>query len=458
LTVLSGTTATLLDRFDTLSTVVQRALPVLAFAAGVATSILLIVAAWMSADAAARRIAAAVGLYTAVLLFTRAVGLSDSTAAWRAAVCLATLGSGGLLVLAVRHELRSTGRRRAALVVGVVGSVGAVIVAATTVGGRVAGRPFAYPEVLGLLGWSAVLASALPLVAVGVRNGRGLQRRVGLAFCMSAVAHVLPLSGHQRPEQLAAALELGGAAMLLLGAALFLATTLHSVLARQEDTEIRLAEAEAAMAEKAERDHEIRNLVAGLSGAASVLTSDGVDGTDRRHLLAAAGAELERLQRMLRPETAGSRSRPTSVAALLADLAAVHRASGLTVHLETEGEPEVIMERGALSQVLTNLLVNCSRHAPGAPVWLRCRSLAGTVRIEVVDAGPGLPSGASTSVLSRGVRGPGSDGEGLGLAISADLVGRHGGTLTLSSGRSGCTARIDLPSSTSTVPLSYASV
>ena len=394
------------------------------------------------------------GLYTVVLLLTRAVGLQDSQAAWLAAVCCAMLGSGGLLVLTARRERRSTPGRAVGLVVGAVATAAVMIGATTALSGRVAGRPFETAEAVNLSGWSGLLASALLLLAVGVRTGRGLLRWVGLAFVVSAIAHTLPLGGTDLVsgllEQVAAALELGGAAMLLMGAALFLATTLHGVLTRQEVTETRLAEAEAAMAEKAERDHEIRNLVAGLSGAANVLKSDGANGTiDGRRLLVAAGAELERLQHMVRPAAVSSRPTSTSVTALLADLAEMHRAAGLTVHVEPEGEPEVAMERGALTQILTNLLVNCSRHAPGAPVWLRCRSGAGTVRIEVVDAGPGLPAGANASVLRRGVRGATSSGEGLGLAITADIVGRYGGTFTLSSGRIGCVARLDLPSSAS---------
>jgi two-component system OmpR family sensor kinase len=458
LTAFCGTAATLVGRFDAHGAVVQRALPVLALAAGVATSILLIVAAWMSADAAARRIAAAVGLYTVVLLLTRAVGLQDSPAASSAAVCLATLGSGGLLLLTAGREFRSTPGRSTALVVCTVATAAVVIVTSMAVSGPVAGRSFQTAQAVSLLGWSGFLVSALPLLAVGSRTDRGLLRRVGLAFAMSAIAHILPLGGggpvNGRFEQVAATLELGGAALLLVGAALFLVATLHGVLARQEVTETRLAEAEAVMADQAERDHEIRNLVAGLSGAANVLKSDGANGTvDGRRLLVAAGAELERLQHMVRPDADPSRSTPTSVTALLADLAAMHRAAGLTVHVEPEGDPEVAMERKALSQVLTNLLVNCSRHAPGAPVWLRCRSHADTVRIEVVDAGPGLPAGANGALLNRGVRGPGSTGEGLGLAISADIVGRHGGIFTLRSGRRGCVARLDLPSSTRDLPL-----
>lgn len=405
--VLCGTTAVLVSRFGIHDAVGQRALPVLALAAGVATSILLIVAAWMSADRAAQRIAAAVGLYTVLLLLTRAVGVQDPAAAWSV--------WGGAGVVDDVH------------------------------------RPSDIAAVVDLLAWSAVGVMALLLLAVGVRSDRGLLRRAGLAFAVSAIGHALPptrtgFADVQAP-QIAGALELAGAAMLLVGAVLFLASTLRDVLDRQEVAESRLAEAEAAMAETAERDHEIRNLVAGLSGAAHVLRSDGLDGTvEVQRLLVAAGAELERLQQMLRPGSDNPTGLPTSVAPLLKDLAAVHGAAGLTVHLEVEGDPEVVMDRASLAQVLTNLLVNCARHAPGAPVWLRCRSHGDKVRIEVVDDGPGLPADTIVSVLGRGVRGPGSRGEGLGLAINADIATRHGGTFTLTSGGNGCIASLDLPS------------
>jgi two-component system, OmpR family, sensor kinase len=134
-----------------------------------------------------------------------------------------------------------------------------------------------------------------------------------------------------------------------------------------------------------------------------------------------------------------------AVGRVLRDLALMHRAGGLDVWVEVDGDPHVAVEPEALVQVLTNLLVNCTRHAPGAQVWLRACTRGRQVRIEVADNGPGLPPGATAALLRRGVRGPDSTGDGLGLAITVELVERHHGTFTLVSGDRGCTAVLDLP-------------
>jgi signal transduction histidine kinase len=63
----------------------------------------------------------------------------------------------------------------------------------------------------------------------------------------------------------------------------------------------------------------------------------------------------------------------------------------------------------------------------------------------VADDGPGLPPGGADAVLRRGVRGPASTGDGLGLAVVADLVRRHRGRFVLHSSAAGCTAVIHLP-------------
>lgn len=201
-----------------------------------------------------------------------------------------------------------------------------------------------------------------------------------------------------------------------------------------------LAAAEAALTAVAERDHELRNIVAGLAGALSVL---GVPSEEGGLLLGAARAELARLQQMLDgPRGVGRAS--TAVGPVLRDLATVHRASGMDVRVSVDGDPAVAVEAGALAQVVANLLVNCARHAPGAPVRIRARRVGGRVRVEVADAGPGLPHGAGDP-MRRGARGPRSTGSGLGLAITADLLRSRGGTLALRSSGRGATAVVELP-------------
>lgn len=210
-------------------------------------------------------------------------------------------------------------------------------------------------------------------------------------------------------------------------------------------TRRRLAEAEAALTAVAERDHELRNLVAGLTGAASVLGTPGFDLPGEGGLLfAAARAELSRLQAMLNGGRAQG-PRLTAVGPILRDLAAVHGASGTDVRVIVEGDPLTAVDGSTVAQVIANLLVNCARHAPGAAVRIRARRTGERVLVEVADNGPGLPPGAADALLGRGVRGPGSSGSGLGLTIAADLLRARGGSLALRSSGRGVTAVVELP-------------
>ena len=153
---------------------------------------------------------------------------------------------------------------------------------------------------------------------------------------------------------------------------------------------------------------------------------------------------MTRLQEMLGGRHTDDRQ-PIPVGQVLRDLAAVHRASGIDVHVAVEGDPVADVESSTLAQVIANLLVNCARHAPGATVWIRARRTGERVRIEVVDNGPGLPAGAGSTLLRRGVRGPRSSGSGLGLAITADLLSARGGSISLRSPGRGVTAVVELP-------------
>jgi two-component system OmpR family sensor kinase len=96
--------------------------------------------------------------------------------------------------------------------------------------------------------------------------------------------------------------------------------------------------------------------------------------------------------------------------------------------------------------VVTNLLVNCDRHAPGrrhrprVPGW-------GPSRRRGPDAGPGLRAALGHDVLQRGVHDPRPAGSGLGLHISAQLIDREGGELDLRTVTDprGCLATVRLP-------------
>lgn len=425
---------------------VERALSVLTFAGGVAASILLLVAAWMSGNRSARCVAAAVAVYAGVALLLRAVQADPEAGVWVLLASVGVLGVVALLVLAVRGPVDAARGGRVLKIV-----VGLVVAGTVAIGATAMVIPGPVPilvaiSVADLVAWSGVGAAGLLLVLVGLPRDRPLLRRIGLAFTTIGVAHAIRLSGWHASTVVVEAFELAAVAMFLVAALPFLLVSVQHVWREQEKSDSRLAEAEAVMASVAERDHELRNLVAGLSGAASVLTGQITTTADGRVLLAAAGAELDRLRRML--DAGRTTPEPTEIAVgpVLRDLAAVHGASGMDVEVDVEGDPRVVMDGSALAQVVANLLVNCARHAPGAAVRLRVRSRGDEVLVEVSDDGPGLPPGWSDAVLRRGLRGPRSTGQGLGLAIIADLVRVHGGSFTLRSAGAGCTAVVGLPS------------
>jgi len=94
-----------------------------------------------------------------------------------------------------------------------------------------------------------------------------------------------------------------------------------------------------------------------------------------------------------------------------------------------------------LSRVVRNLAENAARHAR-TTVWLSCVAEGPTVQVVVSDDGPGIPAAQRGRVFERFVRleadrGRGSGGSGLGLAIVAEIVAAHGGTIEACSAQGG---------------------
>ncbi|SDG05634.1 Signal transduction histidine kinase [Lentzea fradiae] len=94
--------------------------------------------------------------------------------------------------------------------------------------------------------------------------------------------------------------------------------------------------------------------------------------------------------------------------------------------------PLVLGDRRRLDRVIANLIENAGRHAGGA-VRIAVLHRDGKVRLEVDDAGPGVPEEMREQVFERFTRGTragsrGTDtGSGLGLALVAEHVRRHHG-------------------------------
>jgi signal transduction histidine kinase len=92
----------------------------------------------------------------------------------------------------------------------------------------------------------------------------------------------------------------------------------------------------------------------------------------------------------------------------------------------------VLADPERISLVLGNLLANAIRYSPpGQAVELRSEPEGGRVRFSVTDRGPGIPREQQQRVFEKFVRLPGAKGEGIGLGlyISREIVGAHGGEM-----------------------------
>jgi two-component system, OmpR family, sensor kinase len=103
------------------------------------------------------------------------------------------------------------------------------------------------------------------------------------------------------------------------------------------------------------------------------------------------------------------------------------------IRVEVKGPALVVGDRDQLRQVLGNLLRNAFVHTPaGTPIEVTLEHLAGEVRLEIRDHGPGLPTSDAEALFERFWRSEagrerGRGGAGLGLAIVAAIVDAHRG-------------------------------
>jgi two-component system OmpR family sensor kinase len=225
----------------------------------------------------------------------------------------------------------------------------------------------------------------------------------------------------------------------------------RQVVRDRQDREAERAE-QSARAEHAdlERAHEIRNALSNLSAITTLLVRPG-ENTRLRPVraddAAAApgsineiiGSEFARLHSLLESSSSAHDSASTPVDRVLTRLVTLRRLTGSAITLRCPPGLVAAVPAATLAQVVTNLLANCARHAPGAEIHVSARVTPGACIIEVTDAGPGLLALQGETATT---------GSGLGLELSSQLVHEFGGTLQLMPATrfpSGTTARLCLP-------------
>jgi signal transduction histidine kinase len=185
--------------------------------------------------------------------------------------------------------------------------------------------------------------------------------------------------------------------------------------------------------------HEIKNPLAGLSGALELLSEDLASDarhlevvTEMRHQVTRLANTMEGLLSFARPPKA--KLRATDVKETLEKVLFLIRQQcrGGCVNVVSEVPqdlPDVLADPSQLEQVFLNLCLNgCQAMNAKDEGTLTVRSHAGegNVVVEIQDTGPGIASDARAQVFKPFFTTK-REGNGLGLAISARIVADHGG-------------------------------
>jgi PAS domain S-box-containing protein len=110
--------------------------------------------------------------------------------------------------------------------------------------------------------------------------------------------------------------------------------------------------------------------------------------------------------------------------------------AGVVVELRTSGPLMARVDRLRLEQVVTNLLSNAMKYAPGLPVELSVEREERTAVLSVKDHGPGISPEAQARIFERYERASGRHSRhslGLGLYVARQIARAHGGDLTVES-------------------------
>jgi two-component system sensor histidine kinase KdpD len=193
--------------------------------------------------------------------------------------------------------------------------------------------------------------------------------------------------------------------------------------------------------------HDLRTPLASILGSATSLKAyrDSLGAGEQNELIGTIQEEAERLNHFIANLLDMTRLESGALVPNLSliDLddvvgSVLRRAPTQNHRLVLELEPDLPMLRldpVLFEQVLFNLLDNAAKYAPpDTAITLRARRGGGTVKVQVLDEGPGLPEEDRERVFDKFYRVRVADkkraGTGLGLAIARGFMEAMGGTIT----------------------------
>ncbi len=235
---------------------------------------------------------------------------------------------------------------------------------------------------------------------------------------------------------------------------------------RLDKAQARTASARSAIGMADMLAHEIKNPLAGITGAAQLLAMNL--GREERELTDLIVAESRRIVALLEQvEQFGNLPPPERRSVNIHDILDRARKSalvGFAAHMRIEDQydpslPATYADPDQIMQVVLNLLKNAAEAAgpDGGHVSIRTffdlgRSLrrregAGArlpLQIEIADDGPGLPPEIAAHVFDPFVSGR-ENGTGLGLALVSRIIADHEGWISVESRPGRTVFRISLP-------------
>lgn len=205
----------------------------------------------------------------------------------------------------------------------------------------------------------------------------------------------------------------------------------------------------------ADVSHELRTpltTLQGYTGLHAARSPGPLDAAQRAEVddaMRRVGDEASRMRRLVDglldlaglEETGLTRRVPVDLAPLLADVASDLRVVAPDRQVRLSVPPSLVVpgDPDRITQAVVALTANAVRHTPAAtPLALNAFAEGDRVRVEVVDAGPGIPAEHLPHVFERfhrvdRSRSAGRGGSGLGLAIVAAIARAHGGTAEVAS-------------------------
>ena len=232
----------------------------------------------------------------------------------------------------------------------------------------------------------------------------------------------------------------------------------------------------AAMEERVQRDarfasnvsHELRSPLMTLAASIEVLQNQRDDMPDRaKAALDLMAADIERFRQLVEDLLEISRFdagvmhldlEEVRVDELVIQAVTASTDVDVTVDIDADLAGVVVKaDKRRLSRVIANLLDNAAKYGDGAS-RVELRKAGDAVLIAVEDQGPGVPPEDREAIFFRFNRGSsaghrrGIDGVGLGLALVAEHIRLHGGSVWVEdrrNGESGARFVIELPAEAS---------